>query len=57
MWLVLVVQNAIAQLITGPHTQWNEVAFSIYYALLFAITAAIVIHYGSLKRHELEYHS
>jgi hypothetical protein len=57
MWLVLVVQNAIAQLITGPHTQWNEVAFSIYYSLLFAITAAIVIHYGSLKRHELEYHS
>jgi hypothetical protein len=57
MWLVLVVQNAIAQLITGPLTQWNEMAFSIYYALLFAITAAIVIHYGSLKRHELEYHS
>jgi hypothetical protein len=57
MWLVLIVQNAIAQLITGPLTQWNEMAFSIYYALLFAITAAIVIHYGSLKRHELECHS
>jgi hypothetical protein len=49
MWLVLIVQNAIAQLITGPLTSWPEVAFSIYYALLFAITAVIVIHFHSLK--------
>ena len=45
MWLVLIVQNVLAQLITGPLTQWNEMAFSIYYVLLFAITAVIVIHY------------
>jgi hypothetical protein len=57
MWLVLIVQNVIAQLITGPLTEWNEMAFSIYYVLLFAITAAIVIHYSALQRHELEYHS
>jgi hypothetical protein len=49
MWLVLIVQNAIAQMITGPLDQWTEVAFSIYYAILFALTAVIVIHYQSLK--------
>jgi hypothetical protein len=49
MWLVLIVQNTIAQFITGPLTNWNEMAFSIYYALLFAITAVIVIHFHSLK--------
>jgi hypothetical protein len=49
MWLVLIVQNTIAQFITGPLTNWNEVAFSLYYALLFAITAVIVIHFHSLK--------
>jgi hypothetical protein len=49
LWLVLIVQNVIAQLITGPPHQWNEMAFSIYYVLLFAITAVIVIHYRTLK--------
>jgi hypothetical protein len=50
MWLVLLVQNAIAQLITGPHTQWKETAFSIYYLLLFAITGVIIMHYQFVKR-------
>jgi hypothetical protein len=49
LWLVLVLQNLIAQFITGPLTSWNEMAFNIYYVLLFAITAVIVIHYHSLK--------
>jgi hypothetical protein len=44
MWLVLLVQNAIAQVITGPLTQWREAAFSIYYLLLLAICAVIVMH-------------
>jgi hypothetical protein len=48
-WLVLVVQNAIAQLVTGPWSDWNEVAFSIYYLLLFFITAVIAVHYRMLK--------
>ncbi|MBI2825156.1 MAG: hypothetical protein HYX69_10760 [Planctomycetia bacterium] len=52
VWLVLICQNVIAQFITGPLNQWNEFAFSIYYALLFAITAAIVIHYSTLQRQE-----
>lgn len=50
VWLVLIVQNVIAQLITGPLSNWNETVFNIYYLLLFAITAVIVIHFQSLKR-------
>ena len=49
IWLVLILQNAIAQLITGPHSQWPETAFAVYYALLFAITAVIVIHSRLIK--------
>jgi len=45
VWLVLLVQNVIAQLITGPLTQWREAAFGIYYLLLFAISAVVVMHY------------
>jgi hypothetical protein len=51
IWLVMIVQNAIAQLITGPLTEWQEMAFSIYYVLLFFITAAVVIHYHFMKRY------
>lgn len=49
MWLVLLVQNLIAQLVTGPHTAWSEMAFSLYYALLFFITATIVFHFHTMK--------
>lgn len=49
MWMVLIIQNIIAQLVTGPPTVWNEVAFSIYYALLFIITGVIVFHYRVVK--------
>jgi hypothetical protein len=49
LWSVLVLQNVIAQCITGPIGNWNEMAFNIYYVLLFAITAVIAIHYHSLK--------
>jgi hypothetical protein len=52
MWLVLIVQNAIAQLVTGPPSQWNEMAFSIYYVLLFTITGVIVFHISSRKARE-----
>ncbi len=50
MWLVLVVQNVLGQLVTGPLSQWNEMAFSIYYWLLFLITAVIVVHYEAMRR-------
>jgi len=31
IWTVLLIQNFIAQLITGPWSNWVEVSFSIYY--------------------------
>ena len=49
MWLVLIVQNVIAQLVTGPLSQWNEMAFSLYYLLLFFISAVIVFHYQAMR--------
>jgi MFS family permease len=50
--LVLIVQNVIAQMVTGPYSSWQEVAFSIYYLLLFFITATILYHYHYVKVHE-----
>ena len=50
MWLVVLVQNAIAQAITGPHSNWNETAFSIYYALLFATTMSTVFYFQTVKK-------
>ncbi|HXY37883.1 MAG TPA: hypothetical protein VEI07_26890 [Planctomycetaceae bacterium] len=52
MWLVLVLQNAIAQAITGPLSDWQELAFNIYYLVLFVISAAIVAHIQALKKRE-----
>jgi hypothetical protein len=49
IWLVLIVQNTLAQVVTGPRTDWREMAFSIYYVLLFAITAVIFSHLHSIK--------
>jgi hypothetical protein len=51
IWLVLIMQNVIGQLVTGPLSQWNEMAFSIYYVLLFAITVVITFHYHFAKDH------
>ena len=45
VWCVLAVQNVLAQMITGPPSNWNEVVFNIYYLLLFLITAVVVFHY------------
>ena len=50
MWLVLIAQNFIAQLVTGPHSSWNETAFSIYYFVLFLVSAVIVYHFHTIKR-------
>jgi len=50
VWLVLLVQNTLAQLVTGPLTSWNEVVFNIYYVLLFIISAVIVCHFQFVKR-------
>jgi hypothetical protein len=53
IWLVLLVQNIIAQLITGPRDNWDEVVFSTYYLLLFATTAVIVHYYRLVKSLEV----
>lgn len=50
MWLLLLVQNVIAQLVTGPHSQWSEMAFSPYYLLLFCISAVIIFPYQAMRR-------
>lgn len=47
---VIVVQNLIAQGITGPPSQWNETVFNIYYGLLFLVTAPILLHYAWVRR-------
>jgi len=49
IWLVLIWQNVIAQLVTGPRTVWTEMAFKLYYLLLFLISAVIVFHYHQYK--------
>ena len=51
IWLVLIVQNIIALAVTGPFSHWNETIFSIYYFLLFLISATIVCHYHFIKTH------
>ncbi len=47
IWLVLITQNVLAQLVTGPLRDWRETSFSIYYVLLFGISAVIVHHFQS----------
>ncbi len=49
IWVVLIIQNFIAQLITGPWSNWVEVTFAIYYILLFLISFSIVYHYQFIK--------
>jgi hypothetical protein len=49
IWMVLITQNVIAQLVTGPWSAWNEVAFSFYYALLFVLSGVIVHHFQRMK--------
>jgi hypothetical protein len=47
---IVIVQNAIAQLVTGPISDWNEMAFNIYHVLPFAITAVIVWPLQTVKQ-------
>jgi hypothetical protein len=51
IWTVLIVLNVIAQFITGPYTAWEEVAYNIYYLLLFLISVAVIYHYHFLRTH------
>jgi len=49
IWLVLIAQNIIAQLVTGPLSSWNEVVFSIYYLILFLLSGVTIYHFHNLK--------
>ncbi len=50
MWLVLIVQNVCAQLVTGPKTTQAEIVFSIYYAVLFVATGGMIHYFHRLKK-------
>lgn len=50
MVLVVVVQNILAQLVTGPLTNWGEMVFNLYYLLLFFISAVVLYHYHYIKK-------
>lgn len=53
LWFVLIVQNVIAQFVTGPPHLWNEFSFNLYYVLLFIITALVLLHLRQLKSHKI----
>jgi hypothetical protein len=48
--LVLVVQNIIAQMITGPLSEIRELHFNIYYLILLAISASILFYFHRRRR-------
>jgi hypothetical protein len=50
VWVTLIIQNVLAQLVTGPHSNWTENAFCLYYAVLFLVSGAIVYHYQVRQR-------
>ena len=49
VWIVLITQNVLAQLVTGPWSSWSEVAFSLYYVVLFSLSAVVIHHFHCLK--------
>lgn len=49
IWLVLILQNILGQLVTGPHTSWSENAFALYYVALFVVSGILVWHFNSIK--------
>jgi hypothetical protein len=50
LWLVIISVNFIAQAITLQPPNWVEMFFSLYYTLLFFITAVIFHHYHRVNR-------
>ena len=53
IWLVLIAQNVLAQVVTGPllgsRASWIEVSFSFLYVTLFFTSAVIIFHYQFVK--------
>jgi hypothetical protein len=56
MGLVLIVQNVIAQMITGPLSNPRELQFDIYYLILFLISASIVLHFHFARKTQGDEH-
>lgn len=54
IWLVLICQNLLGLLVTGPLSNWIEVQFCLYYLQLFLITAVIVTHERDRKQQRCE---
>ena len=59
IWLVLIAQNVLAQVVTGPpfgpRASWIEFSFSLLYVVLFFISAVIIFHFQFVKtRSELK---
>ena len=50
VWVVLIIMNVLAQLVTSSPRHWTEVVFAVYYLLLFGVTGLIVHHYHVLHR-------
>ncbi len=48
-WLVLIVENVVAQVVTGPvvgpHARWDDFQFNLFYLVLFALTGALTYHF------------
>ncbi len=59
IWLVLLAQNLLAQVVTGPlwgpHASWTEFAFNLFYVILFVLTAVIVFHCHILCQRRSEF--
>src|SRR6267154_238644 len=53
IWLVLIAENVLAQVVTGPvlgpRASWIEASFSLFYIVLFVASAVIVFHYQFIK--------
>ena len=54
-WLVLIAENVLAQVVTGPivgpGASWTEFVFSALYVILFLLTAVIAYHYQFMRTH------
>jgi hypothetical protein len=51
---VLIVQNVIAQMVTGPLSNPRELQFNVYYLILFLISTSIVLHFHFVRKSQAE---
>jgi hypothetical protein len=60
IWLVLIAENVVAQVVTGPvfgpRAAWNDFMFNLLYLMLFAVTAVIVYQVQLANRRQSPLH-